>query len=428
MTDVELEDRVREALRAVADATPLDAAVRPPRRGPRRLVAAAVVAGGILAASLVVTAGRDGDVTTVADRPEGTAAAPSPLPAGFDVRTASPVFVDDGEAADVADAYLRDRFPDHPEPGVSLGAPVVDGPLVRVRWSTRSDTEGELGAGDIVLRQVDGAWGVVAATTDDVDLSGLGYDGERVAGAVTTAAGQPLFAEVRDWRGDFVHRAPDRFGGAVGELEIDVRHPLAPTTVRVLQVGGTVLSVAEVRFDPAPLPVHRDLDGCVADLTTVEKEPTPDIVHRLCADALDGEVIGAGGGGGPTWELVATDEPSGHWVTLRARDQIGSYRIATDGDVDALYTQLGPCCSFADHVAIAGTLRPGTTGMRAILADGTVIAGEGFVDPTTDAVHSIVLVPVGLIERDSTARVEVRLADGSFEDIGTELNLAILGG
>lgn len=429
MTDVELEERVRDALRAVADATPVDgSAVQPRGRTTRPWMVAAVLAVVAVAASLVAVAERDESVTTVTNQPTGPAAAASPLPAGFDVNTANPFFEAEGEPTDVTEAYLRDRFPDYPNPGVAVGAPAVEGPVARVRWSTSGETEGEIAAGDVFLRQVDGAWAVVATTTDDVDLSGLSYDGESVRGVVATTSDQSLFVEVRDWRGDFVHRAEERIGGRPGELEIDVPNRLAPTTVRVLQVGGTVLSVAEVRFDPTPLPAHDDFERCVTDNTTREKEPTPDIVNRLCADSLDGEVIGSGAGAAPGWELVASNEPSGHWVTLRARDQIGTYRIQTDGDFDSLFLQLGPCCAFANHVAVVGALRADTTGMRVILSDGTAIAGEGYRDPTNGVIHAMVLVPRRQIPDDATARVEVRLADGSFEDTGGDLNLAILGG
>lgn len=430
MTDVELEERVRAALRAVADATPTDAVHPVPRRGrtPRVLLVAALTVVVALAAALVVAVAGDDDVTTVADSNPGPAAVSSPLPEGFDVNSANPVFSGDGDAADVAAGYVRDRFPDFPSPGVSVEPPAMEGAIARARWSTGGGTEGDLASGDIFLRRVDGAWSVIAATTDDIDLSDLEYDGERLSGVVRTTSEQRVYAEVRDWRGDFVRRAPERFGGETGRLDIDVPNRLAPTTVRVLQVGGTVLSVAEVRFDPDPLPPHRDLEGCITEHTTREKEPTPDIVNRLCAGALDGEVIGSGAADGPAWELVATEEPSGHWVTLRARDQIGVYRIHVDGDIESLFTQLGPCCSFAGHVAVAGALRGGTTGMRVVLDDGTTFAGEGFEDAATGAVHSIVLVPLHLIEAEGTARVEVRHADGTFEDVGFDMDLAILGG
>ncbi|HEX4903893.1 MAG TPA: hypothetical protein VFU93_00485 [Acidimicrobiales bacterium] len=429
MTDLELEERVRAALRAVADATPTEVVVRAhSRRTPRLLLIAALVAVAGIAASIVVAVERDDQPTAVTDQPAGPAAVASPLPTGFDVNTANPFFSAEGQAENVVEAYLRDRFPDYPSPGVSMEAPAEEGLVTRVRWSTGSETEGELASGDVFLRQVDGAWGVVATTTDDLDLSDLAYDGDRVIGTVTSTSDESLFVEVRDWRGDFVRQQPERFGGEVGQLDVDVANRLAPTTVRILQVGGTVLSIAEVRFDPSPLPAHRDFERCVTDHTTREKEPTPDILGRLCSDALDGDVIGSGAGGGPAWELIATDEPSGHWVTLRARDQIGTYRISADGDFDSLFLQLGPCCSFAGHVVVAGTLRPGTTGMRVTLGDGTAIAAEGFEDPSTGAVHSIALVPLRLIADDATARVEVRLADGTFEDAGLDLNLAILGG
>lgn len=427
MTGTELEDRVRATLRAVAAATPTGVATARPRRSHRALMIAASVAVAVAAGAVVLIVERDDSTTTVADAPPGPAAASSPLPNGFDPNTASPFFANDGQAADVAVAYLRARFPDYPRPGVAVEPAAIAGLLARVRWSTSGESEGVLASGDLFLRQVDGRWGVVAATTDDVDLSDLAYDGERVRGIVRTSSDESLFAEVRDWRGDFVRHAQERFGGGVDELEIDVRNPLAPATVRVLQVGGTVLSIAEIRFEPPPLAAHRDYERCAAEHNTKEKEPTPDIVSRLCAASLDGDVIGSGAGGGPTWELVATDEPTGHWVTFRARDQIGTYRIQSDGDFESLFTQLGPCCSFAGHVAIVGTLRPGTTGMRAVLADGTAFAAEGFEDPSNGVVHAVVLVPLRLIENDASAAVEVRLADGTFEH-AADVNLAILGG
>lgn len=426
MTDTELEDRVRVALRAVARATPLDVTPALRRRSPRALTIAASVVVAIAAGTVVLAVERDDATTTVTDAPPGPAATASPLPQGFDPSTASPFFSAEGDADGVAIAYLRARFPDYPEPGVSVAPSVDEGELRRARWSTSGPTEGELAGGDVFLRVVDGQWSVVAVTTDEVHLQNVEYDGERVHGVIETTGGQSLVVEVLDWRGDPL-APPTNMDGFDSEIEIDVRNPMAPTIVQVRQVGGTTLSISEVRLDPAPLPTHRDYERCLAAHTTTEKMPTPDIVGRLCAASLEGDVIGSGAGDGPTWELVATDEPTGRWVTLRARDQIGTYRIQTDGDFDSLFTQLGPCCSFAGHVAIVGTLRPGTTGMRAMLVDGTAIAGEGFEDPSNGVVHSVVLVPLRLIQNDASASVEVRLADGTFEH-AADMNLAILGG
>lgn len=430
MNDTELEDRVRTTLRAVADATPVATTSHARRRWPIVTAVATAAAAAIAIVAFVGT--RDVDRAVVTDDPSpGPAGVSSPLPAGFDVGTANPVFSAAGEPDDVAEAYLRDRFPDYPAPGVTREPAVTEAGVVRVRWSTSGETEGRLSSGDVFLRLVDARWSVVAATTDDLDLSDLTYDGERLTGTIRSTADDSFVVDLLDWRGERVHEeggAPSSFGPDTGSITIDRRYRLMPIVARVTHVGGTVLAIAEVRLDPPPLPAHTDVESCTTELTSDAKEPTPDIVHRLCVASLDGAVI-ARGGGSLTWELVASDEPSGHWVTLRSLDQIGTFRIQVGpDDTDALYTQMGPCCSTADSVVVVAALHSDADRLRVTLSDGHVFEAGVSKDTTTGVQYAVVLVPLDQLPADATAEIVIDLADGSTRHVEGSFDLAILGG
>lgn len=419
MTETELEDRVRDTLRAVAAATPVMPLTRQRQRRPwlgAAIAAAAVVA---VVVGLALNAG-DGE-----QRPEvevaAPAAEPSDLPRGFDLRTASPVFTAAGDPDTVAAAYLRSRLPR----GAEVEPAVPDGEMQLVRWTSGAELEGVFATGGVHLRYVDGEWAVVAATTDSIDLSDLSYDGERLSGVIRSSSDEMLAAEILDWRGERVRNAPEPIDGQPGELALDVEHRQAPTVLRVNLLGGTILAVAEVRFEPPPLAPHRDLTRCIDEQTTREKEPTPDIVHRRCAAALDGTVITMGEGDAPAWELVATDEPSGHWVTLRWRDLVGVYRIQGGPPVTS-FSQLGACCAINGDPVVVGALHPEVTGMQVILADGRSIAAETFPDPATGVRYAVVVVPEEDIPNDRRASVELRRGD-QWER-ASEINLAVLGG
>ncbi len=442
--DPELEARVRATLHAVAEKTASAEGCRLPVADSRRRSTtrglAAVAAAVLLLAGLTAIVRRDG-----ADGVQIPAASASGLPTGFDMATATPIFAAPGEVDDVVRAYLRSRFPDYPAPGITTGPAAVDGERATATWATGGGTEGELARGKVHLRRSGDWWAVVGAETAGVDLSTLSYDGTRVQGTITSTNGNSLFADALDWRGEPVHRSPERDGHqgaayrvgtaggpATGALHIDIPHPGAPVIVRVNLVGGTVLSVSEVRFDP-PLPAaHRDYEGCVRANTTKEKEPLPDVVARQCAASLDGTVIATGAAGERVWELIATDEANGSWVTLRSRDQVGSFRIEVGDDLRdqepqrAPFTQVGACCALGKFVAVAGTLHPDAAALRVRTSNGQVFEMPAARDPASRASYAVVLVP--MTPSPGTAVIEVILADGSVVPVPGTTSLAVLGG
>lgn len=199
-----------------------------------------------------------------------TAAISSPLqglPKGADPTTSAPIFTAPGSPDDVAVAYLRDRFPDYGEPGVELDTARKRGRSFYARWST-SDSGGQIATGVIAVREAGEGYGVVAATTDEVDLSGLEVIQGRVQGGITTRNINSLFADVFQPDGTPAAGSPRpegqpgaayRFGTAGGpadgSLEIDVPVEPGSAVVRVNLVGGTILSISEVRLTvPSPSP------------------------------------------------------------------------------------------------------------------------------------------------------------------------------
>ena len=179
--------------------------------------------------------------------------------------TSQPIFTAPGSPEDVAFAYLRDRFPDYGNPGVELDDVKKRGRRFYARWST-SDSGGQIAAGTIALREHGDGYAVVAATTDGVDLAGLEVADGRVRGRITTDNINSLYADVFQPDGTPAAGSPRpegqpgaayRFGTAGGPadktLDIDVPVDPGSAVVRVNLVGGTILSISEVRVTvPSP--------------------------------------------------------------------------------------------------------------------------------------------------------------------------------
>lgn len=185
------------------------------------------------------------------------------LPPAFDPLTAEPVFSAAGSADAVADAYMRDRFPDHPNPGITLEPARFRGRRAYANWST-ADNGQPIATGLLALRESGDGWSVVAASTNGVDLSAVEVTDGRLAGRITTDHTNSLFADVLqpDDRPAAGSPRPDgqpgaayRFGTAGGpgdgSLEIDVAVEPGSAVLRVNLVGGTILSVSEIRL-PVP--------------------------------------------------------------------------------------------------------------------------------------------------------------------------------
>ena len=196
-----------------------------------------------------------------------TAAVPPPLfglPASSDPATSETIFTAAGSPDDVALAYVRDRFPDYPSPGVELERARKRGPRFYARWVT-SDNREQIATGVIGLRENGDGYGVVVATTDGIDLSQLQSGEGRVKGRITTDNINSLYADVFQPDGTPAAGSPRpegqpdaayRFGTAGGpgdrSLEIDVPVEPGSAVVRVNLVGGTILSISEVRVSVSP--------------------------------------------------------------------------------------------------------------------------------------------------------------------------------
>lgn len=185
---------------------------------------------------------------------------PQGMPAAVDYQTGEPVFRAPGSVDEVAESYLRDRFPDYPAPGVELEPAFTRGRDAVVTWST-GDSGGTLASGSLWLRRFDEAWAVMAAMTNDVDISALEVGEGRVRGRVTTENINSLFADVFQPDGTPAAGSPRpegqpnaayRFGtaGGPGRGSLDIDVPVEPgsAVVRVNLVGGTILSISEVRL------------------------------------------------------------------------------------------------------------------------------------------------------------------------------------
>jgi hypothetical protein len=365
--DEGLEARVRATLATVAARTPLDqlplAEAAPSRRrgaGIARWVLVAAVLAAILGTAVVHTAGPRPPIRASA----GDAAAR--FPEGFDLDTALPVYVGDGDERAVADEYLADRF--DRAPTVTSLAVLGDRTTADAAWVLGGGTDGVIARGHLYLRRVAGRWAVIASTTDGVDLGAIVFDGTRLHGTVTSSNGNSLFADALDTEGRPVPDAPAplghpgaarRFGTAAGPSNGSLAISLSarqPVLLQVRLVGGTFLSLSEVRLDPPAFAPHHDFDACTS-AAPEGKADGPFPAANRCALALQGQVVAAGAVEGWPWELVASDEPSGHWVTLRAADLEGVFRVKDDtGDGTALVNTIGACCRLHGRILVAGSL------------------------------------------------------------------------
>ena len=447
MNDTELEARVRHTLAAVASATPIDpAASAPPpqppppartnsRRTARALIAAAASIALVLGAVALVANDNNDDDDRVKVAPPAaaptTSTQPTGLPEGFDVATAAPVFSADGAPDAVVNAYLSSRFTDYPQPSLSVRR--VDQSAERVTFSWTTGRGADDPRGVILLRRSAARWAVVVATTDGVDLGDVGYDGTRMRGIVRTTNTNSMFADVLTPSGKPVRERAGRrgFGGSSfgtaggpvdGSLELDVTATFQPVILRVQLVGGTTLSISEVRFDPPPLAPHRDYDSCFERLRAPDPEADPpqDFVHAACVASLDGTVIGSGTAGDRTWELVATVEPLGRFVSLRARDLIGGFR-ETEGPgptepSNRIFRTVIACCAMGDHSIVAASFPQGTDALRVRLADGKTFEAEAFRDAATGAGYAVVAIPKSAVT-GGVVTTEVRLGDGTWHKV-----------
>lgn len=182
------------------------------------------------------------------------------VPAGYDVTTAEAVFSAAGPVDDVAAAYVRARFPDYPAPGVTVEPARTRARMAFASWSAGSTTSPDA-TGLLVMRQSDAGWAVVTAVTAGVDLSDLHLEGGHLRGRITSDNINSLFADVLGMDGEPVVGSP-RPGGyqgaasglgtaagpATATLDLDVEVGVEAPIVRVHLVGGTVLSVSELRM------------------------------------------------------------------------------------------------------------------------------------------------------------------------------------
>ena len=447
MNDLDLEHdealvaRIRETLNAVADTTPLEdhASVstlpRPSRRG-HFLFAVAAAALALVVGASVIIAGRDADTTVTNPTPDQPLAT---LPVGFDPATAAPVFSAVGEPDDVAQAYLEAHFPDFPSPGVTFELTEQSAATARARWRT-ADDGGVLEEGDLLMRRDAERWTVVAATTDSIDVGSVSFDGATVAGTIRSSSEDSLFVDVLDWTANPVRQAPQPGGAgpdmpttgtaggpAIGTLDLNVPQPAAPAIVRIRLVGGTVLGITEFRLDPPPLAPHRDFDGCVSANNTREKEPTPDIVARNCASALEATVISEGDAVDRGWQLVASEETSGTWVTLRFRDQVGMFRQRTDmaGSPLRLYPveRAEACCASAGATLVVVVTAEDIARVRLKTSSGANIEAETFAHG--DRRYAVLVVEPSVEGEEGS--LEAQMPNGEWI-ADRSISLAVLGG
>ncbi|HUP84314.1 MAG TPA: hypothetical protein VM143_01480 [Acidimicrobiales bacterium] len=178
-------------------------------------------------------------------------------PSGYDVLTAEPVFLGGvGVVDEVTRAYLKDRFPDYPSPGIKVDTARTRGRRAFARWEVAD----ALAAGTLFLRQGEAGWDVIASTTDGIDLTGLRVEPGRVRGEARTTNINSMFADVLLLDGTPVPGAPRpdgqpgaeyRYATAAGPandaVHIDVVIP-SQAVLRVGLVGGTILALSELRL------------------------------------------------------------------------------------------------------------------------------------------------------------------------------------
>lgn len=182
------------------------------------------------------------------------------LPASADPATTEPLFTAPGSPDDVALAYLRDRFPDYPAPGIELESARKRARTFYARWTTADNGE-QIATGVVAIGENGDGFGVVVATTDGIDLSRVEVADGRVRGPITTDNINSLFADVFQPDGTPAPGSPRpegqpeanyRFGtaGGPGDKSLDIDVPVQPgsAVLRVNLVGGTILSITEVRL------------------------------------------------------------------------------------------------------------------------------------------------------------------------------------
>ena len=447
MNDLDLERdealvrRIRETLDAVAAATPVeredigDSLRRSGGRGRLAFAAAAAVVA-LVAVAGVLASGRDTGTSVTNPVPTGEI---SPLPSGFDPATANPIFSAAGDPDAVAQAYLEARFPDFPAPGVSVAVTEQSDTSAKARWRT-GDDGGILEEGNLLMRRDADRWVVVASTTDSIDAGSVTHDGTTVSGRLRTSSEDSLFADVLDWAENPARHAPRPRGAspemptigtaggpAIGSLALDIPHPGAPAIIRVRLVGGTVLGITEFRLDPPALALHRDYDACITQHTTRDKEPTPDIVARNCAMALEGDVVATGSAIDRQWQLIASDEASGQWITLRFRDQVGTFRqrIGGEGNPLRLYPveRADACCAATTATLVVVVVHPDVARVRLTTSAGTVVEAAAALDG--DRAYAVLVVEPTVEGEEAT--VEAQMPNGEWVS-DRSISLAVLGG
>lgn len=336
---------LRKALMQLADQAPApqeftEIIDRPPhvRKAPRRRLLVAAVAVVAVGAGGLWWALQDEPTTTLfaneggeelptpvplqspdpgAEAGSGTSPTPesrldeamASLPPAMDLSTAPAVFERAGTAQEVADAYLEDRFgaASVAALGITAQPHETEAPVLVFGWGWRSEVEpgvdgGESEQGLLFLRQTDGGYEVVAATTSGVDTSQLRVEGSSVTGQILDATGQTMFADVLTADGEpvpssprpdgFTPDAPIRFGTAAGPSEepgasalaLDIPIGSEPfVIVRVHLVGGTILAVTE----------HTLVND--ADLTEPDQDSPPEAAPAPWAEAAT--------------DLVSVDDP-----------------------------------------------------------------------------------------------------------------------
>lgn len=415
----DIPDRPRRDVLPITTVRPEMPAGRSRRRVHIAVAAATVFAG--LTAGLVLRPDDSSDVSMVpADSPDQ----PIGLPSTFDIATAPVIFWASGDADEVVGAYLRARFPDYPSPGVAAGRATIDGTEAVATWSIVGENSTPYG-GAIVLRSDDGAWGVVAATTDGVNLTDLAYDGQRVHGRVIYSGIDLLAVDVTDLVGEPAEGAPRpngypgaeyRFGTAgdsdTGSLNLNIAAIDETVIVRAQYVGGTLLSIAEIALMAPPMDppspgsgfavwpneatatdrssapsaarsFATEVIGRTPTAVTADPEAAPDgptwvdleldtaSVRLLAVPTKDGWVVLQVGDGGPT---VSADPPTAHAAPVASATDI-EVRIDTTGGVNTVYV---PVDQLADGVPIDSDL----DGIRSIIAiyrdsSGAVLAVHG---------------------------------------------------
>lgn len=184
------------------------------------------------------------------------------LPPGVNLANGPLVFAgrpgDDADA--IAIAYLQDRLPDLPS---DLAKAATDDVLTLYQWTIAAD-QGELFmTGALVVRIDEYEPGVVAATTNGVDLTGVERVADRIAGKIADSHDDLLVLDLFNIRGEILPSSPNPEGfndgedpifgtaGAAGSglLDFDIAAGPIPVVVRAQHVGGTWLSITEFTLE-----------------------------------------------------------------------------------------------------------------------------------------------------------------------------------